>query len=112
MARFEMLWFLIAVLCSLLFAWICVRAEKRRLAVIFEILAAYFMAMIVGTWGMGMLQTAGKIDAVRMYLGVSAEGMPYVEGPKDVQTPIFFAFARFALSLTDGSLASYIKSSS
>jgi len=67
------------------------------------------MAMIIGTWGMGMLQTAGKIDAVRMYLGVSAEGMPYVEGPKDVQTPIFFAFARSALSLTDGSLASYIK---
>jgi len=108
MARYDLLFFLVAYLFFVSFTPLYrkVLSEKPIVAVILLVCPVFFISMVVYRWGQLMLDVSCKIDSALMYVGVTAQATPYLSSVQ-VDSPTFFAFMRFALSLGDGSLALY-----
>ena len=108
MARYDLLFFLVAYLFFVSFTPLYrkVLREKPIVAVILLVCPVFFISMVVYRWGQLMLDVSCKIDSALMYVGVAAQATPYLSSVQ-VDSPTFFAFMRFALSLGDGSLALY-----
>ncbi len=107
MVRLDLAWLAVA---HLLFLVMVIPYKKlmtnKVIRYIMMLVPLIFLGNIVLTWGGLMLRTASHVDAHLAYDGIAAEGTPYI-GPKQNQTPTFYAFTRFLSSFGDGSFEAY-----
>lgn len=80
----------------------------RKIAVIWPWVPVTFVAVISLVWGMHTLRVWEKADRDLMFIGTSAQGNPYIVDNQTVDSPTFFAFARFIVyGLGDGTKDTY-----
>jgi len=109
MVRQDLIWLAVAHLFFLAMVLPYKKLMPKRTAMyVMMLLPLVFLGNIVVTWGGHMLRISNHVDAHLAYEGIENNGTPYV-GPKQNQTPTYFAFARFVLRYGDGSFEAYDK---